>query len=204
MKEVEYRSYRRTESVVFWKTREKFGELSNMASGFPLLINEIIIHSSEALYQACKFPHIPDLQKKILGQTSPLLAKRVCKPFEGQEREDWIQIRTTVMRWCIKVKLVQNWVKLSPILLESEEKPIVEYSEKDDFWGALPWDNETLQGRNVLGRLLMELREQLKTNPKRADWDLTPPPINSFLILGIEIKTPGLNNGGNSDLSELW
>lgn len=34
----------------FWRTSERFGSLSNMAGGFPLVVNWILIQSSEALY----------------------------------------------------------------------------------------------------------------------------------------------------------
>ena len=202
-KEIGIRSYKRKDSVVFWKTREKYGELSNMASGFPLLINDLTILSTEALYQLCKYPHIPDLQKKIIGQTSPLLAKRICREFKGREREDWMLIRTTVMRWCLRTKLVQNWLTFKPILMSTEEKDIVEFSNQDDFWGAMPWDGDLLQGKNVLGRLLMELRKQVAEKPEKSDWEIGIPPIKSFLLLGKQIESPKRSNGQVNDMLDL-
>jgi type I restriction enzyme S subunit len=46
-----------------------------MAAGFPLVVNDIAIRTSEALYQACRFPHRPDVQHEIIAQASPLVAK---------------------------------------------------------------------------------------------------------------------------------
>jgi len=66
------------------------------------------------------------------------------------------------MRWCIRVKLVQNWRRFSSLLLATGNRPIVEKSWKDSFWGAKPLEDGRLVGRNVLGRLLMELREELR------------------------------------------
>ncbi len=60
------RTYNRNESVVFSKTHEPFGGLSNMAGGFPLKVNGLRILTSEALYQACRFPHKPDVQRLII------------------------------------------------------------------------------------------------------------------------------------------
>ena len=74
------REYKRAESVVFLKTREEWGGLSNMAGGFPLKVNGIPIRSSEALYQSCRFPHMPHVQRLIFGQKSPMSAKMVTKP----------------------------------------------------------------------------------------------------------------------------
>jgi len=34
---------------------------------------------------------------------------------------------------------------------------IVEHSERDSFWGAKKVNDETLNGQNILGKLLMEL-----------------------------------------------
>ena len=50
------REYDRAKSAVFRKTKERFGALSNMAGGFPLHVNGVKIRTSEALYQACRFP----------------------------------------------------------------------------------------------------------------------------------------------------
>ncbi|MBK9605995.1 MAG: hypothetical protein IPO58_06030 [Betaproteobacteria bacterium] len=56
------RTYDRASSVVFLKTDAPFGGLSNMAGKFPLWVNGIRILTSEALYQACRFPHRPEVQ----------------------------------------------------------------------------------------------------------------------------------------------
>ena len=66
------------------------------------------------------------------------------------------------MRWCLRVKLAQNWSAFTKLLLSTGAKAIVEESRKDDFWGAKAIDKSTLVGMNVLGRLLMELREEIK------------------------------------------
>ena len=41
------------------KTAEAWGEYSNMVSGFPVMVNGTRILTSEALYQCCRFPHLP-------------------------------------------------------------------------------------------------------------------------------------------------
>src|SRR5713101_3416039 len=160
------RTYSPTECVVFRKTKELYGGLSNMAGGYPLVVNGIRIWSSEALYQACRFPGRPDVQKMVLAERSPMTAKMKSKRFRGEfSRPDWEQIKIKVMRWCLRVKLAHNWDKFGGLLLSTGEKPIVEESGKDDFWGAKQTEDGALVGRNVLGRLLMELRQELTTLP---------------------------------------
>lgn len=161
-----------------------------MASGYPLKINGVRILTTEALYQACRFPHLPEVQREIIGQHSPMTAKMKSKPHRLATRGDWDEVRFKVMRWCLRVKLAQNYEDFGRLLLATREKPIVEQSRKDDYWGAKVVDDtgNTLVGQNVLGRLLMELREKLKND---IDHNLTTVPplgIPEFLLLGRPIE----------------
>lgn len=180
------RTYHRADVVVVYKTRESFGGLSNMASGFPLQVNGVRILTSEALYQACRFPHLPDVQRAIIGQHSPMTAKMKSRPYRSESRLDWDQVRFKVMRWCLRVKLAQHYEAFGQLLLATQDRPIVEQSRKDDYWGAKACGvaDETLIGQNVLGRLLMELREQLKNDTNGGLKTVAPLAIPDFLLLG--------------------
>jgi len=182
-----YLTYRRAECAVFLKTAEIFGGLSNMAGGYPLSINGIRILTSEALYQACRFPHLPDVQKLIIGQASPMTAKMKSKPHRKDSRPDWDMVREGIMRWCLHVKLVQHWENFGDLLLSTGDRPIVEESYRDPFWGAKPINAETLQGANMLGRLLVELREQLRDPDVHKLWSVEPPSLPQFLLLERQI-----------------
>ena len=182
------RTYDRATSVVFLKTKERFGGLSNMAPGFPLRVNRVRIRTSEALYQACRFPHMPEVQQLIIGENSPMTAKMRSKPFRQVSRHDWNFVRVKIMRWCLRVKLVQNWREFGRLLLATGDGPIVEQSRKDDFWGAKVADDAMLVGMNVLGRLLMELREQLKDNEAESLRFIEPLAISEFLVFGQPIE----------------
>ncbi len=184
------RTYHRINSAVFLKTKEKYGGLSNMSGGFPLVVNDIKIRTSEALYQACRFPHIPDIQRLIIEQKSPMTAKMKGKPYRQNSRPDWDAVRVKIMRWCLRVKLAQNWDAFSKLLMETTDLPIVEQSRRDDFWGAKLVDKDTLIGTNALGRLLMELREQVKDDPSKF-LHVDPLPIPNFLLYGHQIEVIG-------------
>lgn len=184
----ESRTYSRQESITFRKTAERFGGLSNMAGGYLLNVNGVRILTSEALYQACRFPHLPEVQRQIIAERSPMTAKMKSKPYRDNSRPDWDVVRTKIMRWCLQVKLVQNWNKFSKLLLETGDLPIVEDSRKDDFWGAKPEDEEILVGANVLGRLLMQLREQIKNGEITSQTVINPLPLSDFLLYGREIN----------------
>ena len=183
------RTYDRAASIVFLKTREAFGGLSNMAGGFPLCVNGIHIRTSEALYQVCRFPHLPAVQRTIIEQRSPMTAKMKSKKHQRQSRQDWDLVRVKIMRWCLQVKLIQNWGAFGTLLLATGDQPIVEQSRKDGFWGAEPVDKRTLVGVNALGRLLMELREVAKIEGEESFFRVEPLDIVDFLIDGHPIET---------------
>ena len=184
----ETRTYSRDEAVVFRKTNERFGGLSNMAPGFPLEVNGVHIRTAEALYQACRFPHMPEVQKLILDEPSPMTAKMRSKPYRKDSLGDWNTLRVPIMKWCLRVKLAQNWLAFGDLLLATGDYPIVEDFRKDDYWGAKAIDDGTLAGKNVLGRLLMELREKLRRDPENLKV-VDPPPLAGFLLLGEIIPT---------------
>ncbi|WP_461603890.1 NADAR domain-containing protein [Aeromonas salmonicida] len=184
-----FRTYSRKKSVVFLKTNEPFGGLSNMAGGYPIYVNGVRVLTSEALYQTCRYPHLPEVQRMIIEQNSPMTAKQKSKPYRNDSRTDWGLVRVRIMRWCLRMKLANNWSSFSELLLRTGDRAIVEESWKDAFWGAKPvGDGSNLVGMNVLGRLLMELREQVNQQGREAALDTTPPSIPDFLLLGRPIE----------------
>lgn len=182
MSQAEFREYERDQVVSFRKTTEDFGGLSNMAPGYPIHLLGFRIRTSEALYQACRFPHLPQVQRMIIEETSPMTAKMRSKPYRDNSRPDWEEVRVKVMRWCLRAKLLHNWGTFSKLLLATGDRPIVEDSRKDDYWGAKVGEDNLLAGRNVLGRLLMELRELIHSDPSRLE-ELYPLEIPDFVLL---------------------
>ncbi len=190
------REYLKKEVVVFRTTQGPFGGLSNMAAGFPLTVSGIRFWTAEALYQCCRFPDAADVQKLIIAERSPMTAKMKSKRFRERTRSDWEGLRVRIMKWCLRVKLVQHQRKFGELLRATDGRPIVEESLRDQFWGAKPCDDGTLRGKNVLGRLLMELREEFVRADGAID-HVDPPDISNFRILG---KPIGLVS--DSDLAE--
>jgi ribA/ribD-fused uncharacterized protein len=185
---LEQRLYNPAEVIAFRKTNEPFGGLSNMAPGFPVVVNHVRFWTSEALYQCCRYPDAPDVQRLIASQRSPMTAKMKSKKYRDRTRIDWENIRVRVMRWSLRVKLAQNQDRFGQLLLATGDRPIVEESAKDQFWGAKAQNGDALAGVNVLGRLLMELREQLRTAPSDFE-QVQPPQVPNFLLFGQAVET---------------
>lgn len=119
--------------AIFKKTHEQWGEYSNMVAGFPIIVNDTLVRSSEALYQALKFTDRPDIQEKILSEKSPMTAKMVGKPYKDYIRPDFEEIKIKLMKWSVRAKLLANYEKFSASLLYSNQKYIVEESRRDSF-----------------------------------------------------------------------
>jgi ribA/ribD-fused uncharacterized protein len=182
------RTYNKNEVVLFKSTKAIHGGLSNMASGFSVRVNGILIPSIEALYQACRYPLFPAIQQEIIEQNSPMTAKMISKKYISHTRQDWEHVKYDIMYWALQVKLSQNYVKFSKVLLETGTKPIVELSNKDKDWAAIERNNNILVGKNALGRLLMKLREEYIFNGKCFDC-VDPLNLYGFLLYGSEIET---------------
>ena len=184
---VSIRRYAMADVISFAKTTARYGGLSNMAPMYPLFVNEVLIYSSESLYQACKFPLYPKIQREIIEQRNPMRAKEISRKYERFVRDDWDEVKYKVMEWCLEVKLIQNWDTMANLLIETGNKDIVEYSAKDEIWGAKRVGS-TLVGQNAMGRLLMQIRANYIEQGRQRK-KLLPPDVVGFLLFGYPIGT---------------
>ena len=90
------------------------------------------------------------------------------------------------MCWCLQVKLAQNYRTFRGLLGSTKTKDIVEDSHKDRFWGAVrdKEDPKILRGCNVLGKLLVELREVCVDNIQMPSTLVQPLEIPDFKLYG--------------------
>lgn len=181
------RLYNKRQVITFAKVHNLFGGLSNMSNDYTLFVNEVPIYSVEALYQACKFSLYPNIQRMIVAERNAMRAKQISRHYQTYVRQDWKKIQYQVMKWCLEVKLLQNWDTFGALLKSTGDSAIVEYSEKDIIWGASPIDNDSLRGINALGRLLMQVREEY-VRPNRRPQCINPPQITGFLLFGTPIS----------------
>ena len=112
------RTYYRESSVVFLKTHEPFGGLSNMAGGFPLCVNGSRILTSEALYQLCRFPRLPDVQRLIIEQNSPMTTAFMRRELELYIPDAWIKESANKIGY--EVSFTHHIDKLQPLCIIEE------------------------------------------------------------------------------------
>ena len=174
-------TYNKTECAWFFSKNDPNWLLSNMAGQMPIYFPKgKKWNSAEQLYQASKyFPGTiclpvaangkgvvqPDVRKRIEATTNARGAKMTqkCAVKAGLVRKDWedpeLEIRIHSMRWVLELKLYHNPLTFGRELASTGNRQIVEVSRKDDFWGC-KLDEGKLIGNNVLGKLLMDVRER--------------------------------------------
>lgn len=179
------------ENVVhFQKATDDYGDLANMTGGYLLRVNGIASRTPEALYQAMRFPHEPTWQREIIDQNSPMMCKRLAHKAGRKEasRPDWEEVSIEVMRWVLKVKLCLHYERFAALLRGTADRALVERSAKDVYWSAVETAADTLEGRNQLGLLWMDLRQELRTQPAEMFQTVPPLDIPDFLLYGEPIR----------------
>jgi ribA/ribD-fused uncharacterized protein len=72
-------------------------------------------------------------------------------------RPDWESIKVSVMVKAVQAKFTQH-AELGSLLLATADDKLVEHTENDAYWG----DGGDGRGRNMLGQILMQVRDELK------------------------------------------
>jgi ribA/ribD-fused uncharacterized protein len=118
--------------------------------------------SIEHAYQAQKSTD-PAIQKMIRDQPTPATAKKLARRV--LLRPDWEAIKEGLMAELLKQKFSQEPER--GILLSTGDQILIEGNWwHDNYWGDCSCPKcETKPGFNLLGRLLMDTREFLRTNP---------------------------------------
>ena len=158
------RVYAKEHACGFRFTREAWGELSNFHPlAVPIVAGPFRFDTSEALYQAAKFGARPDVQGRIAEAPAPKAAAAIGRTPGLSIDPGWNAQRVDVMRWVLRMKREADPAGIDAVLAATGERAIVEVSTRDPWWGARPVADR-YEGRNVLGRLWMELRHQLREN----------------------------------------
>lgn len=155
--------YPADKTVSFLKVDGEWGLLSNFART-PIVIDGVTFDCTEKLFQVIKFTD--EESRKVIyskkGQPIKMMARHQEKV--GSVREDWGRIFIDVMKFCLMQKYAQSEV-FRKELERSKGKFIVEQQPNSKrpagaYSAKLSEDGSTWVGPNIMGRLLMELRDK--------------------------------------------
>ncbi len=143
-------------TICFYNTINKYGCFSNFSRhGFEL--DGLYWMTSEHYFQAQKFPNTPHLEEIRLAKT-PKQAAIMGRDRRLPLRPDWEQVKDDVMRSAVLRKF-QTHADIREILVSTGDEELVENAPGDYYWG---WKDGT--GRNMLGIILMEVREIIRSS----------------------------------------
>jgi hypothetical protein len=162
--------------VIIRAVDEEYGWLGNM-SAHDVQHEGKWWKTAEALFQALRFPMDAvndkgeNIRELIRAQKSPMAAKMKSKRYKDKRNitpmgnEDLEN-----MKIVLRLKFKWNCNPLERDLLETGDRLIVEDCSKRPtvsglFWGAQRLADGTWGERNMLGKLLMELRTEIRNRP---------------------------------------
>lgn len=121
----------------------------------PITVDGKLYSSVEHAYQAAKATTPEDIEL-ILNCKTPGETKKVARRIKI--RPDWDKVKVDFMYKFVKAKFEQNNL-LRKKLLDTGSEELVE----GNWWGDVFWGICNGKGQNHLGKILMRVRDELKT-----------------------------------------
>lgn len=144
--------------TLFYSTRGPYGCFSNFATGFPFTSSSLVYPTSEHYFQSMKFVRSdPEWQKAVRQAPSPNKAATMGRSRAHPLRPDWDEVKDDYMRYAVLLKFAWN-PGAKKVLLSTRGKIIENSGARDSYWGNGADGN----GKNMLGRILVETREALR------------------------------------------
>ena len=130
----------------------KYYFLSNFYSA-QVMYEGLLYKNNEFAFQSAK---VKDLERrKQFCELDPSVAKR--KGRNVLLRQDWENVKDEIMYQCVKDKFTRN-LDLKQKLLDTDDEELIEGNTwNDTYWGICKG-----RGKNMLGKILMRVREELK------------------------------------------
>jgi hypothetical protein len=142
-------------TISFYSTREAYGNFSNFSRhGF--VLDELWWPTSEHYFQAQKFAGTAHAETVRAART-PKEAAELGRDRRRPLRADWEQVKDDVMRAAVQAKFHAH-AELRAELLATGDAELVENAPGDYYWRC----GADGSGKNMLGRILMELRAELR------------------------------------------
>ena len=141
--------------IKFYKTTDEYGCFSNFAA-YPIEIDGKLWPTSEHYFQAQKFAGTPH-EEAIRQASSPMIAAHLGRDRSKGLRSDWEKVKDNIMLKAVRAKFSQH-EDIAQILLNTKDALLIEHTKNDSYWG----DGGHGRGKNMLGQILMQVREELK------------------------------------------
>jgi ribA/ribD-fused uncharacterized protein len=155
--------------VCFWKPNQPNGYLGNWYDS-PFILDGIHFPTSEhyMMYHKALLMGDIDCGDKILAATDPKMVKALGQRVKPWDEQLWLDNRCRIMYEACYAKFSAH-ADLLGLLLRTGNTVLVEASPMDRIWGiglsathADAFNVAKWKGSNLLGRVLMRVREALR------------------------------------------
>jgi N-glycosidase YbiA len=146
--------------IHFYDESQPFGWCSNFAS-CPIAVDGLLWPTTEHYYQAMKYAGT-SYAEVIRQAPSPMAAKLLTRDPAHPPRADWDAVKDRTMHDALLAKFTQH-AHLRSLLLQTGDALLVEHTQNDHYWA----DGGDGSGQNMLGRILMAVRAELRA---QAQW----------------------------------
>jgi ribA/ribD-fused uncharacterized protein len=153
--------------INFYKAGDDYGCFSNF-SPHPIRLKGKTWPTSEHYFQAQKFAGTPD-EEEVRKAKSATIAARMGRSRKLPLRKDWESVKDSIMHEAVLAKFNQH-ADLRETLLATGDSAIIEHTEKDAYWG----DGGDGTGKNRLGAILVEVREELRSSIPTSPISIPP------------------------------
>lgn len=162
------------EDIVFFFSKDPENKEFSSFYDTTFKLDDVEYKSAEHAFQAIKAKTFGDEEhfKKILKAKSAQSAKSFGKKVEKFDETVWNEKKDDVMRQILRAKFSQN-PDIRKKLLDSGDKILAEANPRDTYWGigtsastSIAKTPSKWKGQNKLGKMLMELRDELIAEDK--------------------------------------
>ena len=143
-------------TINFYSTGDDYGDFSNFAA-WPIKVDGKTWPTSRNTISRHKNSVMKNTAKRSVGFSSPMVAARMGRDRSKPLRKNWESVKEQVMRKALRAKFEQTCRTACALAGQPRPAKLVEHTENDAYWG----NGGNGKGKNRLGYLLMELREQL-------------------------------------------
>ncbi len=140
----------------YLQTEKPYGVFSNF-SPFGFTLDGRYWQTSEHYFQAQKFVGSLADFEAVADARTPKKAADMGRERSRPLRADWNQVKDDAMRRALRAKF-DTHAELRELLEATGSEELIEKTGDDYYWGC----GKDGTGKNMLGMLLMELREALR------------------------------------------
>lgn len=163
------------QAAIVFRTREIHGGLSSMANGYTIRLGELKFPTVEHIFQACRFPLHQHAQAEIMAQDNPVSARKTAERHAELTRPDWQYVSVDIFYWCNRLKTAQHYDPMQVLFNSTGDLPIVLRTFNDPVWGASARNDGSFVGHNIAGRVMENIRAELREQT-RAEFTRPPQP----------------------------